>query len=82
MATKNSSDRDFVRCLDCKHATFRQWYENPIVAQCSIFNERMVAQSNRLCKEFAPSRNAHPDIEHFDNYDIAKEEELKKFFTT
>ena len=80
MASKNTSEREFVRCLECRYATFMQWFENPIVAQCSQLEERMVAQSNRICKLYSPSGNQHPEVKHFDSYDEAKEAERREFF--
>ena len=66
MAIKNS-DNAFVKCIDCKHATFMQWYENPVIANCQVHKERQVAQAKRLCQAFAPS-NCEPEIQHFDSY--------------
>lgn len=82
MALKNSSEREFVRCMECRHATFMQWYENPIVANCSQLGERTVAQSNRVCKLFAPSGTAHPAVTHYENYDEARANIRKAFFET
>ena len=80
MASKTGSEREFVRCLECRHATFMQWYENPIVAQCEQLNERMVAQSKRVCKLFSPSGNKDPHVTHYDNYDEARANVRKAFF--
>ena len=69
MPSKNNSERDFVRCIDCRKATFMQWFENPVIALCKDQNERLVAASRRLCRGFVPSGNANPEIQHFDHYD-------------
>lgn len=69
MATKNYPEREFVRCIDCKKATFMQWFENPVIALCSDQNERLVAASRRLCRGYVPSENPNPDVQHFDHYD-------------
>ncbi|MBO4906485.1 MAG: hypothetical protein J5486_05565 [Bacteroidaceae bacterium] len=68
MAIKNDNDR-FVRCIDCIHGSFMQWFENPIIAQCDVFKERMVAQSRRLCKDYVPSGKSNPEVTHFDHYE-------------
>lgn len=47
-----------------------QWYDNPVIALCHEQDERFVAASRRLCKGFVPSGNSHPDIQHFDHYDV------------
>ncbi len=67
MAVKNY-ESSFVKCIDCKHAKFMQWYENPIIAECMLHKERQVALAKRLCSLFAPS-NAEPEVLHFDSYD-------------
>lgn len=69
-----NQDHNFVRCLNCKHATFMQWYENPVVAYCSVAKERLVANSKRVCKMFVESGVTHPQIEHHDDY---REEQAK-----
>ena len=69
-AAKKSSEKGFVFCMECRHATFMQWFENPVITQCHVHNERFVAQSNRNCKDFEPSNVAEPEIQHFDSYDI------------
>lgn len=68
MAFKKENE-EFIRCIDCIHGTFMQWFENPIIADCNALNERMVAQSRRLCKEFEPSGNSNPEITHYDHYE-------------
>ncbi len=80
MAIKNSQEREFVKCLDCRHGSFMQWYENPIVAYCDVFKERSVASSRRLCKMFVPSHVAQPKITHYDSYDEAKKAQELEFF--
>lgn len=67
MASKNLESQ-FVKCIDCKHARFMQWFQNPVIAVCLTHNERQVAEAKRLCHTFAPS-NKEPDIQHFDSYD-------------
>ncbi|MBQ9286502.1 MAG: hypothetical protein IJ209_09545 [Bacteroidaceae bacterium] len=66
MASKNS-DSLFVKCIDCTHASFMQWYDNPIIAQCKLHNDRQVACAKRICQSFAPA-TTRPNIEHFDSY--------------
>ena len=61
-------ERDLVCCLDCANATFMQWMQNPIVAHCTSSDERQVAESRRLCKNFK-ARNTEPQITHYDHYD-------------
>ncbi len=67
MAAKNL-ESSFVKCIDCKHAKFMQWYENPIIAECLLHKDRQVALAKRLCPMFTRS-NADPEIQHFDSYD-------------
>lgn len=72
MAAKGE-EREFVRCAMCRHATFMQWFQNPIVADCHHLNERMVAESRRVCKFFEPSgakELSDITIQHFDHYDM------------
>ncbi|MBQ6434268.1 MAG: hypothetical protein IJJ94_10060 [Bacteroidaceae bacterium] len=66
MAIKNS-DNAFVKCIECKHATFMQWFENPVIAICDVTKQRQVAQAKRLCQSYAES-GVEPDIQHFDSY--------------
>ncbi|MBQ7495484.1 MAG: hypothetical protein IJT75_07040 [Bacteroidaceae bacterium] len=72
MAQKNN-ERGFVRCVECKHATYMQWFENPIIAECQVHHERMVGEARRICKSFEPSGVvdvSQISIQHFDHYDI------------
>lgn len=62
-----------IRCVECKHATYMQWFENPIIAECALLNERMVGEARRNCKLFEPSGISdisQLNIQHFDHYDI------------
>ena len=56
-----------VKCIDCKKGTFMQWMANPIICECTINNERLVAESRRLCTRFERSY-AKPTITHYDHY--------------
>ena len=58
---------EMVRCLDCKHGTYMQWYKNPIICRCEVLEEKTVAESKRVCKDYE-RRNSEPEIEHFDHY--------------
>ncbi len=62
----------FVKCINCKWADLMQWMENPIIAQCNIRDERQVAASKRICKEFI-ERTKEAPITHYDRY--AEEED-------
>lgn len=65
-------DREFVHCVNCSHATFMQWFDNPIIAVCDIFHERMVGEANRICRHFNSSGITDVNqivIQHFDSYD-------------
>ena len=64
MATKTT----MVRCIDCKNGEFMQWFQNPIICQCNILDERMVAEAQRLCGFFTQSNKA-PEVKHYDKYD-------------
>lgn len=56
------------QCKNCKHAKLMQWFKNPIIAECTLFNERQVAEANRICKDFS-QRHDTPEIKHFDSYE-------------
>ena len=45
-----------------------QWFENPIIANCKKKDDRQVAATKRLCKEFA-ERTGEADIKHFSSYE-------------
>lgn len=66
-----AANNELVQCTKCKHATLMQWFNNPIIAQCSVFNDRQVAESRRVCKEFSLDYN-QKDIKHFDCYENKK----------
>lgn len=63
MAVKN----EMIRCIDCKNGTYMQWFKNPIICKCAVLEEKMVAESRRICNDFE-ERNGEPVIEHFDHY--------------
>lgn len=58
-----------VSCRNCAHATFMQWFKNPVIAYCDAFDERMVADSQHRCKLFEYRDNSDREIQHFDHYD-------------
>ena len=66
--------------MNCKNATFMQWYENPVVAYCSVLKERLVANSKRVCKMYAASGVANPQIEHHDDYHEEQESIRRAFY--
>ena len=63
MAAKN----EMVRCIECKHGKYMQWFENPIICHCNILNEKFVAESKHLCVDFEKT-NAKREVQHFDHY--------------
>lgn len=58
---------NMVQCINCKYATYMQWFKNPVIAECKILKERQVAEAKRICKEFK-ERLEPGNITHFDNY--------------
>ncbi len=62
------AEQTMVNCIKCKHATYKQWFRNPVIAFCAIRNSREVAMSNRICKEYT-ERMGEPVIEHLDKYE-------------
>ena len=59
---------DFVQCIHCKWATYQQWFKNPIIATCGINQEKQVAATRRICKEYR-ERLGEPQVVHYDKYD-------------
>ncbi len=70
MATiKRSNERLAVKCINCRHATFKQWFQNPVIAFCQLQGgETAVAEIRRSCYLFQPA-TATPVIEHLSSYD-------------
>ena len=70
MASSKSKDsKTPTRCFLCKHATLMQWMENPIIADCKLRHERLVAMSDHQCVLFEASNNPEPEISHYDHYE-------------
>lgn len=65
---KNTNKENKIRCIDCAHATYMQWFENPIIAMCNMRNERMVAESEHICGMYQDAGPRKPEIQHFDCY--------------
>ncbi len=59
---------EFVQCIQCKWATYKQWFNNPVVATCGIRGDKQVAATKRICREYRERLGA-PQIEHLDSYD-------------
>ncbi len=57
-----------IQCLNCKHGTFMQWFHNPIICQCNMFNERFVAEAKHNCEEYE-ERHKPGEVTHYDKYD-------------
>ena len=61
-------NEETVQCLHCRFATYKQWFQNPVVALCSVRGDKQVAATKRVCKYYK-ERPDEPVIEHFDSYD-------------
>ena len=60
--------REMVRCIDCKHGTYKQWFCNPVICICRVKDdEKFVAASKRICPSYE-ERAGEPEITHFDHY--------------
>ncbi len=62
---------EMVRCIDCRHGSYMQWFQNPVICYCKLFEEKTVAESKRICDNF--QRRPKPidrekDVEHHDHY--------------
>ena len=55
--------------MDCRNAALLQWFDNPVVAECTkrVFGHRFVAASNRFCADFG-KRGGKPLIKHYSHY--------------
>ncbi len=62
-----ASVQEMVKCINCKHATYKQWFQNPVIATCMLKMSKEVAESKRICKEYA-ERMGPPVVEHLDSY--------------
>lgn len=49
-----------------------QWFKNPVIAQCHVYDERMVADSAHRCKMYEYRDNADREVQHFDHYESPK----------
>ena len=65
MATEKN--KDMVRCIECKHGSYMQWFQNPIICNCQLYNEKFVAASRRVCPSFE-KRAKTPEVTHFYHY--------------
>ncbi len=66
--TNMAANDNMVTCLQCKHGRFMQWMKNPIICECRLKNERLVAASRRLCPQFEASGIDRPEVTHYDHY--------------
>lgn len=58
-----------VRCYDCKHGKYMQWMKNPIICECTLNDERFVAEAKRICTRYEHiQRQNEPEITHYDHY--------------
>lgn len=48
MAAKYS----MIRCIDCTHGSYMQWFHNPIICYCDAFEEKFVAEARRVCENY------------------------------
>lgn len=68
--------KKMIRCIECANGKFMQWFDNPVVCECSIRTViRFVANARKICSDFKPSNNPNPEITHYDTY-----EETAKMF--
>jgi hypothetical protein len=67
---KKKTNKDTNKCITCKHASFKQWFDNPVIALCEVAHgERFVAEIRRVCPNYEET-DKEPVIEHHDHYDI------------
>ncbi len=65
----NGKNSFMVSCIHCKHGTFKQWFHNPIICQCNVFNEKFVAEARRICNDFEARSEGKPiEVAHLDHY--------------
>ena len=57
-----------IRCIDCANGTYMQWFKNPIICHCKLYDERFVAESKHNCDEYE-IRKTPVVIEHFYKYE-------------
>ncbi len=79
MAISRNTEKEFVSCVSCARAILMQWFQNPIVAFCKEKQERVVAQSRRVCSDFEPNPDPSPEVRHFDCYDDHQVDFLKEY---
>lgn len=60
--------KGMVRCIQCRHGKYMQWFHNPVICQCSIYNEKFVAEAKRICEEYAERTNTNIEVIHYDHY--------------
>ena len=65
MAERNTG---MVRCIECRHGEYMQWFRNPIICQCTVHNEKFVAEAKRLCEDYSARTSGKPEITHYDHY--------------
>lgn len=63
-----ASNKEMVRCMDCKHGTYMQWFRNPVICVCAVHEEKFVAESRRICGDFV-RREGEAEITHYDSYE-------------
>ncbi len=56
-----------IQCIHCKYGKFMQWMKNPIICQCTLTDERYVAEAKRVCASFEKTMNK-PQVTHYKNY--------------
>lgn len=68
MANDKEKNKGLVCCINCKHGSYRQWYQNPIICLCALKDdEKFVAATKRLCPLYE-ERPSEPVVTHFDHY--------------
>lgn len=64
----SDKNKDMVRCIDCKHGTYLQWFQNPVICVCHMRDEeRFVAAARRLCFQFEKG-TGNTEVKHLDHY--------------
>lgn len=56
-----------VRCIACKHGEYMQWFSNPVICRCKLYEEKFVAESRRICEDYQ-ERVGKAEITHYDHY--------------
>ena len=60
-----NTEKQKVRCKDCRIGVLRQWDNNPVIVNCRYLENKDVASTQRICPYYEAGENEIKKLTHY-----------------